>query len=143
MIKYGLRVKKTGKVLGFSTSSNEDGDFCVDVSYELDQYQDNKWLVDDPNLAAYVAKFSTKWFNAGYNTPKHRFKEDELEVVTIEIIERIEPVNIKIPDIKEMMRLKYEVKDPKHYKYLLELIEKGQLKSYTWYDFDEFFKRGV
>lgn len=91
MKKYGLRDKKTGEILSVWVSGDEDGG----TEYHLDSYSNGMWLVDRPEQAEYVRNFSTEWYNAGYDTPRHEFKAEELEVAEIEM--DIKTINVKLP----------------------------------------------
>lgn len=54
-IKYGLRLKKTGKLLGFSVSSNEGAEFCGDNTYELEEIFEMKYA-KEPDHMLYLRK---------------------------------------------------------------------------------------
>jgi len=82
--RYGLRVKKTGKLLGFCSQVNHGEDCCVDVSYYLTETpMEEPWLVMSAVHAEFVARRPTYWFNARYETPHHGFNAEDLEVVEI------------------------------------------------------------
>lgn len=82
--KYALK-HKSGNLLSYLTSSNDGGDFCESISYSLHiSESDPVWLVDEEIYAQYVKFHSTKWYNAGYNTPSHDFKPEDLTVVKYE-----------------------------------------------------------
>ena len=85
IIKYALKYVKSNTLLGFNIQSNGDEDFCNDLQHSLDIHEDNIWLVDKIEMAEYVKNNSTEWYNAGYNTPSHQFKPNELEVVKVTI----------------------------------------------------------
>jgi len=144
MIKYGLRETKTGKVLGYYTTSNSDGDFCIDTAYTLCSSEDNMWLVNSRFLAAYVRKNSTAWYNAGYDTPMHDYNPKELEVVKVKQEIEIHKVRVQLPSVKRLFKDKYEKSEPKHYQYIMSLVEKGELDQYDWYDLQNFlYKKGI
>ena len=143
--KYGLRLKKTGKLLGTNISSNEGADFCGDVSVRLDDYSNNTWLVDSAINAEYVRNFSTAWYNADYKNPSHNYEAEELEVVESIIITSIAPVEVKIPTFEEYMKLKYEKSDPNHYIYVMEEYKKSYRKKdfkYSLWDLQELIRNG-
>ena len=136
-ILYALRLKLTGKLLTFSASSNEGGDFCNDTEISLDDFSSNPvWYASTPEQAEYVRNFSTPWYNAGMETPNHNFDADELEVVKIVQIEEITPVEIKIPTVKEWIELRYRKTEPAHADYL----QKQDMESYSLYDLKEVLK---
>jgi hypothetical protein len=86
MIRYGLRHIPSDNICGFTTTGNCEGDFCNEVSFELDHVAGNEmWLVESYEEAEYVRTHSTEWFNAGYMTPQNPYDPSELEVVNIEI----------------------------------------------------------
>ena len=84
---YGLREIKSGKYMGFETSSNESRDFCYDVCHTLYPLFDGDpiWLVGDRETAE-KALTSTNSYNATYDTPEHNY-EGKLEVVVFELSE--------------------------------------------------------
>ena len=95
MIMYGLRIKGKEVLLKVSTQSNSDGEFCTDIQHILEDstWEYPLWLVSSRETAEHVAKHSTDWYNAGYETPTWprdwtaigRRKAVELEVVEVEI----------------------------------------------------------
>lgn len=83
MIMYGLKNKKTGKLMGFNSHGN-DGDFCTDVEYELSDYSSNIWLVENKDTAEKAAETDTSWYNRNYETPGNDYVGN-LEVVKVEL----------------------------------------------------------
>lgn len=81
LIVYGLLLN--GELLGFSTSSNSENDFCVDIQYKLEKYSDNVWLVAEREIAENAAITDTEWFNADYHTPSNPYVENNLTVVEV------------------------------------------------------------
>lgn len=143
-VKYGLRHKETGKILGVSSSSNEGREFCGDVSFRLTLHSDIMWSVDTVLNAEYVRNFSTEWFNADYDTPTNEFDAEELEVVEIAIETTVDCVEVKIPTFEEYLKIKYgtpgaKYYDKDHYEYVLSDVRKhGYDKpSYSLYDLME------
>jgi len=93
-IKYGLRHIESGRLVTVYTRSNAGHDFCCDQEHILSDLPDKPvWGVDERWHADWVRRHSTEWFNAGYDTPSHRFNPDELEVVKITIIQTVETVD--------------------------------------------------
>lgn len=139
-VKYGLKHKKTNRILKYYTESNRDNHDCTDTTYTLtnpdyeSSYED--WLVDSKVLAGYVRSKSTEWYNADYETPKHNYKEEELDVVKITIETEEEIVDIKIPTVKELLERKYNNTkiDRHYYEYLINEIEKGRKIDYDYYE---------
>jgi len=79
--RYGLRMD--GKLLGFTSTSNSEGDFCVGVCYSLDTYSNNVWLVQNRETAERAAVTDEHWFNADYDTPQNSYVDQGLEVVAV------------------------------------------------------------
>ena len=139
--KYGLRHKKTGKILGVSSSSNEGQDFCGDVSFRLSLHSDVMWSVDTLLNAEYVRNFSTEWYNADYTAPTNEFEPEELEVVEIAIETTVACIEAKIPTFDEYLKIKYGTPgaryyDPEHYAYVLSEVKRNGNSDpkYSLYD---------
>ena len=98
-IKYGLLMN--GKLLGFNTSENSEDSESVSVSYELDHFPDNVWLVDTAEHAEWVRLNNTEWYNASYETPKNPYKPEKLKVA--KVIQSVEEVSVEIPSFKDVM----------------------------------------
>ena len=146
-VKYGLRVKKTDKLVKFSSESNDGKDFCGDTTVRLNEYGDQEWLVDDAYIAEYVRNFSTEWYNAGYETPRHGYEPEELEVMQVTIITRSRPLIVKIPTAKQYYELKYgegsKRPDAGHLKYVLsEIKERPGSINYSLYELRELMLEG-
>lgn len=141
--KYGLRVKKTGRILTFYTINNEGRDFCGDVTYKLsDSKNDNMWLVDDPYTAEYVRNYSTEWYNAGHSTPVNdNYEPDELEVVKVKV--ETLPVEVSVPSMKEYLELKYKKSEPDYYRYMMDEIKSHDDYKYTLYDLENLINEGI
>lgn len=136
--KYGLRQKSTGQLVGYCTSSNADGDCCVEEQYILQPGSDQLWLVDDPEQAEYVRLNSTEWYNAGFDTPTNNLDSDDLEVVEVNVEVKVEPVEVSLPTPYEFFEARYAKKEPRHWEYLKGEIEKcagtSQEIRYGWHD---------
>ena len=140
---YGLRLKKDKTLLGVYTTSNAGGDCCNEESYHLTACSEIPWMVKTKLESSYVRMFSTQWYNAGYETPMHDYKPEELEVVKIEIRE---DVNAEEPDFvptfAQYMQMRYNTKgkrsyDPGHYKCVMdECKRRGKDGSYCVYDLE-------
>lgn len=87
MKKYAILHKKSNKLMTFSTTANDDGEFCTSVEYSIELYSPDEpiWMVDTREKAEYVANTDTAWYNAGYDTPRNSYAGEELEVVEIKI----------------------------------------------------------
>ena len=136
MTKYGLRLKETGEILGYTVASNDGADFCTDVGYSLSKWEDNEWLVDDALTAEYVRNFPAEWYNSDYETPSHDFEPDELEVVEVVIERKVNTVdNVSVPTLLEFCRMKYAETEPEHFNYIKRLVEEGrEMAPYSLYD---------
>lgn len=134
---YCLKHKASGELIGYYTSSNNPGDDCVDVQYVLTEgVTDGRlWYVDDKYQAEYVRNFSTSWYNAGHDTPTHDFDADELEVVEVEITQKVTPVEVSIPTLKEYLKIAYKEKNPGHYEYCMKHID--TLSPYNYYELSD------
>ena len=93
-IKYALRHKKSGKLLGFYIERLDYND-----AYYLDYAEDIKWFAMSPEHAEWVRQNNTAWYNSKYETPCNSYCEDELEVVklTIETVEEVLYVKLSEP----------------------------------------------
>ena len=70
-----------GKPLHFTIDSNEGAEFCNDTTVELtDDGYYPIWTTNDVRIAAYVKYVSTEWYNSSMETPKHKYKPEELEI---------------------------------------------------------------
>jgi len=134
VVKYGLRNKKTGKLLKYSSESNQGRDFCTDVTYELCEWGTNDWLIDSKLTAAYVRENTTEWYNAGYDTPQNDFDKEDLQLVKVTITTEEEDLNVELPTIEEIFKKAYEEKEPIHYKYVMEELKKRPNIKYDLYD---------
>jgi len=94
--KYGLFYIPINGLVGFYTSSNADGDFCVSTQYILDasKYNDALWLVNSYEEAEKARTTNTPWYNADYNSPTNPYKPEDLEVV--KVIIRIQDCEKKV-----------------------------------------------
>jgi hypothetical protein len=141
---YGLLHKESGNIVGFDTSSNEGGDFCCSTQYSLNHSSEHPWIVDDELTAAYVRRFSTEWYNAGYETPSHHYDADELQVIKIEIKTSVTHlIEQELPTYKEFIEERYNTPgkkyyDPGHVKYILKEMKQFPIRfedaTYSLYD---------
>lgn len=111
MVRFGLREKKSGKVLGYSVVANDPDGYCGAVSYTLEAGEDPIWLVDHIEDAEYVRRYSTEWFNAGYESPEHNFKPEDLEVVEVELVVTPAKTEGLFPTMNQYVDVHY-AKDP-------------------------------
>jgi len=91
MTLYGLRFKtvpnkyiSVGDLVGITSYSNLEGDFCVSTGFELDAHGDSVWIVKEKAQAEYAMVNSTPWFNADYETPENPYV-GHLEIYEVEV----------------------------------------------------------
>jgi len=123
---FGLRVVRTGELVGFDVSSNDGGEFCNSVQYTLEtEGECPVWLVDNQLTAEYVRRNSAAWYSAGYSTPSHSFRAEELEVVQFNLgVQSVTP--LAYPTLEEYVRFRY-ADDPLHRAHFLNLARRGDL----------------
>lgn len=131
-MSYGLRHKETGKILRYQQEDNGPNADGIRFSYGLNLEANDMWLVDNPRLAEYVRLNSTPWYNADYKTPMHYFDSEELEVVYVNVVVKVRPVNVKIPTVMEFYKKKFK-NSPQDFEDIRKHIEDGRV-SYSWYD---------
>lgn len=97
MKMYGIVVKGTTELLRVRTDSNEGGDFCCSTQYILTDWGNDYplWLVGNREDAKTAIKESTKWYNAGYETPTWEKKSWDLQVVEVDITVKIDGVEVE------------------------------------------------
>jgi len=143
-IKYALREKASRKLLGYTLSSNAEGDFCVENQYCLYAGDEKVWQVDEAWQAEYVRQNSTEWYNAGYETPTHDYEPEELEVVEVTTVVDEKLVEVKIPTNEEYWNWKYgsggPSEDLKHLKFLLGLDKANKANDPGVYNIGEYFR---
>lgn len=134
--KYGLREKKTGKLLSFNRTKNrcDAVEYCHDL--RVDENSET-WLVDNPRQAEWVRHNSTEWYNADHNTPRHHYEAHELEVVEVNVSIRVTLMNVKVPTPYEYFKSKYAKKDPRHWASLQEAFkDKRRSPTYSWWELE-------
>ena len=143
---YGLLHKKSNKLVGFKTESNEGGYACNSETYRLSLDSDNVWIVKNKIVASYVRMNSTPWYNSDYETPLMDIGEpDEFDVVKIEMTTSVENPDY-IPTFEEYMKLKYNRPgkkhyDPEHYKFHIAQYKNGtNYAPVSLYDIEELLK---
>jgi len=136
MNKYGLRNKKTDKLLGVTAHSNGDAELCVGSEYTLEEVDnENIWLVDSAMHAQWVLEHPTAWYNAGYDTPNHDLDPSEFEVVEVEM--KLTPVEVKMPTYKEVAKWKSKGKQ-KDYDFYM--YQKKEGSHFSLYDTMEYLR---
>lgn len=135
-IKYALKLKKKGILLGYYTTPNH-GDAC-DNQYILSETNSNIWYVDTKEHAEYVRNHSTEWYNAVYDTPTHDYKANELAIVKMEIITNMEEIEVKLPTYEEMAKFKSKGNKDDYGFYMLQKKNHPEI-TYSFYDMVEYF----
>lgn len=81
---YALKLKGTGKLLGFDVESNNGADFCVSMSYELCEYSHRIWTTSSEANAIAVANSTSEYYNADYDSLINKYI-GRIEVVALTI----------------------------------------------------------
>jgi hypothetical protein len=97
--KYGLRVKGTEDILKYDSYYSHDEN-SVGYIYSFSKSGDSEWLVGTIDLALNAMFNPPPEYNASYETPKHYYKPEDLEVVKVEQIINEEPIEFKFVKIK-------------------------------------------
>lgn len=72
-----------GQPLHFRVDANgDDAEFCnsTRVALTTDDYEPI-WTTSDIRVAAYVKYQSTEWYNSSIDSPEHKYKPEELEII--------------------------------------------------------------
>lgn len=139
-VKFGLRHKKSGKLLSINSYHNGDeAQFCNEsTTYELEEGNEDPWLVEDSINVEYVRNFSTPWYNTNYNSPKHKYRSEDLELIKLEIETELSVVSdVKVPTARQYLISRYYKKDPKYLETILKQLDGGAEYTYTLYDLKE------
>lgn len=125
--KYGIALKKNGRILTYSTRSNNGSDFCGETQTELQDpnWEGQQWLVDQLWHAEWVRTHSTPWYNAGYDTPTNFFKAEDLVVVKVVSSIEIETADTTILASEEDILKHSWGKEPIGYEATIESMLKG------------------
>lgn len=137
---YVLR-HSDGTYLTANTRSNDGAEWCGSFTVELWSGENDPlkaWSTTDPENAEYVRNFSTPWYNAGHETPKHDYKASELSVVSIAVMEP-EVIEVHIPTVEQYLMRSYgpEGREPnaEHLQHCLRMVVKGQIDKYGWHEY--------
>lgn len=86
MIFYGIKEKKTGKILGVECSGNpSDADFCGSYEASLYASNDTPWFHSNKERVQKIIDNPPKWYNSSVDSPQHSYKPEELEIFEVEI----------------------------------------------------------
>lgn len=95
-IRYGLRLKKSGDILGCDVRSNgtvqEEYSSANELSYYLTD-NDRLWLVNSKDQVEDVKFKSVNMYESSYDYPEHYYKPEELEIVEVVQTFSIQPVD--------------------------------------------------
>jgi hypothetical protein len=139
---YVIRHKK-GAYLEPTRTTNEGKDFCNSYTVELLVGGDDPleaWRAESEEHAQIIIQFPSPWFNAGEDSPLHRYDPVDLlvEEVTLEVaIKRVTPV---IPTVEGYLIRSFgpdslREPNPRHLEYCLQQARAGYLKEYSWHDY--------
>lgn len=98
--KYGLLIKKTGKLAGISRESiTSEGSFCGNIMASLTGYEESPFLVDDPKkLVVVLSKNHERPWECDEERPSWgAFKPDDLVPVKVTVETTLEPIEVKLP----------------------------------------------
>jgi hypothetical protein len=143
IIQYGLARKKDGIPLGFQTLSNAGGVFCVDTQTNLvePEYGEKQWLVPELWQAEWVRTHSTPWYNAGYDTPTNNFDPEDLVVVKVTSIVKIEEADTSsLPSDEEIVRTSDSFKDKKDYERYRDGTRDGRTVEEWHHDWADYWR---
>lgn len=133
-VKYGLRVKKTGKLLNLMEVGTDGKDFCNSTECTLvDMEEYPQYLVTSPMLAEYARRYPAKWYASTFVHPQHNFDPETLEVVKVEITIHVDKEKVELPDPNEYFAFKQ--KTDKGYFHIQKEWEKGEFKGQPPYDY--------
>ena len=87
MLLYGIREKKTKRMLYMDYESNTPATECVEVCFTFTTCGSIPYLVEKKETAQRALKIGGDWFNAGYDCPVHGIEDiaAKFEVFTVEI----------------------------------------------------------
>lgn len=94
-VKFGLRIKGTDKLLKYSKISIAEKEGTMEI-YELSESGHNEWLQDDLELVRNAIKVENQWYKSSKELPLIKLAKEELEIVQITKIIRIEVCNEKL-----------------------------------------------
>lgn len=139
IIRFGLRNKKTKKLVGFYISANPHNGDCTENQVILREDEDDPWLVPNKYMAEMARLRDTSWFNSGHDTPTHPsgWKPDDWETVEVVIQTKVEASDVRVPTIEEYFTIKYKEKDPRHYEYMMRLLSDPVKRNRPEYSYHE------
>lgn len=84
-VKYGLLLKKKGRILGIEIIPNGDDRYaCGEFTYQLDEWSsDTPWLVDSYEQALMAKWTSEEWYNSSYEEPVNPYHPLELDIIKV------------------------------------------------------------
>lgn len=88
-VKFGLRVKGTDELLKYTMFTIKGSEEEKDV-YELSENGENEWLLEDVNAVRMALKEEVKWFQTSFEIPLIKQNKEELEVVQVTQIMKVE-----------------------------------------------------
>lgn len=130
--KFGLKYK--GKESYVDKSNNDGCSDCVEESYSLTTYETEEglWLVGNRDIAEFVIFNSTEWFNAGYSTPMHKFKPEDLTIYEVQVEVKVKTKDLPM-EINNVLEGKFNF-DNQYGCIQTYYIKNGELKPYSeWF----------
>lgn len=94
-ISYGLKLKGKDRVLGVRKEYNEGKYFANGYSYYLDEWEDEKWTVEDYDKVVMAKWTSEDWYNSSYDEPVNPYHPLELEIIKIVTITVIKETDLE------------------------------------------------
>lgn len=142
---YGLRNIRTGEICGYSAADMGDAEFCISVSYSLEEqsYDGRLWLVKDKLNAEYVRRFSTPYYNASYETPElpKKWNPDNYEVIEINLVENCKKIKVDFPSCSEMIEFKLRFESTEKSKEAYRKSWKRDKPQFSYCDYSEYSRK--
>jgi hypothetical protein len=106
-VTYGLKLKDKDRLLGIKKTHNEGKSNCGEYTFQLDEWEDEKWFVDDEFVVLMAKWTSEVWYNSSYEAPVNPYHPLELEVVKVVSIYVSKETNV----IDELAMVNLELKE--------------------------------
>lgn len=95
-LQYGLKIVGKERLLGVEIKHNgEDRVACGEYTYQLDEWSEDTWLMEDYNSVVMAKWTSEEWYNSSYDEPVNPYHPLELEIVKIVTITTVKDSDIK------------------------------------------------
>jgi len=90
---YRLRDKRTGKFAMMSISYNDDGEYCGENTYKIEEYGDRIYEVNELSKAIRCLHFDQSW----YNSSETHTVIDECDRSNLEIVKIVFTETVTVP----------------------------------------------